>query len=168
MAPPSQRRQAEPGAVDSVPSIRRQGEGCATGDRHSGSDGQERCTVALYRAEEMMQRLDGGVLGVKAITGEGCEIIDQPLDIGNAVRPVGMAGDLHLLPRRQAGIGLLQQPVGLALKLTHLVGDIDLACIREMAKLFDFAFQLRDRPFEIKKGLHAVNRPIPFAGAFLT
>ena len=27
--------------------------------RHSGSDGQERCTVALYRAEEMMQRLDG-------------------------------------------------------------------------------------------------------------
>ena len=119
-------------------------------------------------AETAQPADDGGVLGVKAITGEGCEIIDQPLDIGNAVRPVGMAGDLHLLPRRQAGIGLLQQPVGLALKLAHLVGDIDLACIREMAKLFDFAFQLRDRPFEIKKGLHAVNRPIPFAGAFLT
>ena len=37
-----------------------------------------------------------------------------------------------------------------------------------LAKFFDLAFQLRDRPFEIKKGLHAGDRLVSIAAAFLT
>ena len=42
-----------------------------------------------------------GVLGKGAVAGERHEIADQPGDVVEAVRPLGMARHLNLLPRRQ-------------------------------------------------------------------
>ena len=68
--------------------------------------------------------------------------------------PVGMPRDLHLLPGRQLSITLLQQPVGLRFEPTDLLGDVEAAIGREMAKLIDLAFELGDRPFEIEEMAH--------------
>ena len=108
------------------------------------------------------------ILPVEPVTGERREFVDQPADIGRTVRPVGMAGDLDLLPGRQVGIGLAQQTLGFALQFTDFIGDIYFTGIGQVAKFFNLAFQLRDGPFEIKKGLHAVRRPVPVGAAFLT
>ena len=46
------------------------------------------------------------ILGEGAVAGERHELVDQPGDVVEAVRPLGMARDLHLLPRRQLRIAL--------------------------------------------------------------
>ena len=76
------------------------------------------------------------------------------LDIVGAVRPVGMPRELDLLPRRQLGIGLAQQPVDLGLEPCHLVGDVDVVAVGEVPQLVDFAFELGQRLLEIEEVAH--------------
>ena len=51
----------------------------------------------------------------------------MPRDIILEVRPVGVARDLRLLPRRQLGISVAKQLVGLGLEPADLRIDIDVA-----------------------------------------
>ncbi len=94
---------------------------------------------------------DRRILGECAVAGERHEIGDQSADVVEAMRPFGMPGHLNLLPRRQARIGLAQQPVGAALQPADLVGDVEFAGRRKPAQLLDLAFELGDRPLEIEK-----------------
>ena len=48
---------------------------------------------------------DGAVLGKGAVAGERDIVLEMLLDLLQRMRPFGMAGDLHLLPRRQLGVG---------------------------------------------------------------
>src|SRR5438874_3610659 len=70
------------------------------------------------------------------------------------MRPLRVARHQHLLPRIQPSIALAQQPAGLSLEPADLLGDIEPAIDREVAQLFDLAFELGDRPFEIEKMAH--------------
>src|SRR3546814_9958767 len=65
-----------------------------------------------------------------------------------------MARHLGLLPGGQLAVGLAQQPLDLALQLLDLVGDVDLAVIGEVPQLFDLAFELGDRLFEVEEVVH--------------
>jgi len=65
-----------------------------------------------------------------------------------------MARELHLLPRRELGIGLAQQPVDLGLEPRHLVGDVDVAAVGEVAQLLDLAFEFGKRLFEVEEMTH--------------
>jgi phosphonate transport system ATP-binding protein len=51
----------------------------------------------------------GAVVGEIAVAGERHEILDQRRDIVAEMGPLGVAGDLGLLPRRELGIGVAQQ-----------------------------------------------------------
>ena len=58
---------------------------------------------------------DRFVLAELAIAGERCEIGEECTDIVEAMRTLGMARNLSLLPRRELGIEFLQRGVRLAL-----------------------------------------------------
>src|SRR3546814_1820297 len=73
------------------------------------------------------------------------------------MRPLGMTGHQRLLPGVELAIGGPQQAVGLGLQLRHLFGDIHATGIGEVAQLFDLAFELGNRLFEIKEGGHPVS-----------
>ena len=94
------------------------------------------------------------VLAEIAVAGERHEILDQAGDIILEMRPLGMAGDLGLLPRRQLGIGVAQQPVRALLEPADLGLDIGFARRGGLAQLGDSRLQLRDRLFEVEKGGH--------------
>ena len=49
---------------------------------------------------------DGLVLGEVAVAGERREILDQGADEVEAMRPLGVARDLRLLPGRELGVGV--------------------------------------------------------------
>ena len=97
---------------------------------------------------------DGAILGEGAVAGERHELGQQRVEIGAAVRPVGMARELHLLPRRELGEGLGQEPARLGLEPADLVGDIDVAAGGEMTQLFDLALEFRQRLLEIEEVAH--------------
>ena len=65
--------------------------------------------AAAEPAEAADDRL---ILAEGAVAGQRHEILDQAGDIILEMRPLGMAGDLGLLPGRQLGIGVAQQPLG--------------------------------------------------------
>jgi hypothetical protein len=65
-----------------------------------------------------------------------------------------MARKLDLLPWRELGIGLPQQPIDLALKPSDFVSNIEIAAIGEMAQLFNLAFKLGERLLEFEKVSH--------------
>ena len=94
---------------------------------------------------------DGAIFGEVPVAGQRREILDQPLDVVHAVRPVRVPGDLSLLRRSELGIGLPQQPVHLDLQLGNFVGDVDIAGVGQMPKLLDLAFEFRDRAFQIQE-----------------
>src|SRR5207302_4459604 len=97
---------------------------------------------------------DGAILGEGAVAGERREFGEEPGDIIRAVRPLGMARDQHLLPGRELGIGLTQLPIGLGLKARRLVGDVDVAAVREVPQRLDLALQLGDWLFEFEEMPH--------------
>src|SRR6185437_1520951 len=97
---------------------------------------------------------NGAVLGEGAVARERREIGDQPVDDVEPVRPVGMTRDLHLLPRRQPGIDLVQLPVELGLEPLYLVGDVEIGRVRQMPQLLDLVFELGDGFFEIEIVFH--------------
>src|SRR5438034_2652334 len=70
------------------------------------------------------------------------------------MRPVGVARHQHLLPWRQSRIALAQQAVRLGFEPADLLGDVEPAVRREVAQLFDLAFEFGDRPFEIEEMAH--------------
>ena len=75
-------------------------------------------------------------------------------DVVEAMRPVGMARDLRLLPRRELGVGVDEGLLRLLLQLRHLLGDghgIVVAAVDGL-ELGDLAFQLGDRLLEVQIG----------------
>ena len=68
---------------------------------------------------------DRGVVRKRAVAGQRQEIVGDAGDIILEMRPVGVARDLRLLPRRQLGIGVAQQLVRFGLELADFGIDID-------------------------------------------
>ena len=97
---------------------------------------------------------DRRVVGEGAVAGERHEIVGEPGDIILEMRPLGMARDLRLLPRRQLGIGVAQQLGRLGLEPADLGVDVDVAAARRLAQLGDAGLELGDRLFEIEVGRH--------------
>ena len=97
---------------------------------------------------------DRRVVGEIAVAGQRHEILDQPGDIILEMRPLGMARDLRLLPRRQLGIGVAQQLARLGLEPVDLGVDVESAAARGLAQLGDAGLELGDRLFEIEIGQH--------------
>ena len=97
---------------------------------------------------------DRAIFGESAIARKRREFRDQAGDVIAAMRPFGMARELDLLPRRELGIGLPQQPIDLVLEPLDLIGNIEIAAIGEMAKLFNLAFELGERLLEFEKMSH--------------
>jgi len=98
---------------------------------------------------------DGAVLAEVAVAGQRCEVLDQAGHVVLHVRPVRMARHLGLLPGRQLGVGLAQQPLGLALQARDFLRDVDVIVVREVAQLLDLALELGDRLFKIQKIGHS-------------
>ncbi len=78
----------------------------------------------------------------------------QLADVVRAVRPVRVAGDVGLLPRRQLGIDVGKGLLGLVLELGDLVGTVDGGIVAERAQVLDLAEHVGDRFFEFKEGAH--------------
>ena len=99
---------------------------------------------------------DRRVLGEFPVAGERREILDQELaGIVDEMRPVGMAGDLRLLPGRQLGVDVGERLAGARLQPGDLVIDGDrVALVAERAQLLDLALEIGDRLFEIEVAAH--------------
>src|SRR5262249_10884620 len=98
---------------------------------------------------------DRAVVTVLAVAGERDEIGDQSRDIVEAVRSLGMAGDLGLLPGRELGIEILERLRRLRLQAGDLLADGGraVACL-ERAQLIGLALELGHRLFEIEIAAH--------------
>ena len=80
-------------------------------------------------------------------------------DIVEAMRPLRMARDLRLLPRRQLGVEVAQRLRRLGLEPVDLVGDVGGVAARlHGAQFLDLLFEFGDRLFEIEIGAHRVSR----------
>ncbi len=98
---------------------------------------------------------DGGVLGEVAVAGHRREVIDQRVDVVEAVRPVGMARYLRLLPRRELGVSVDQRLLRLLLELRHLVSNGGRPIVAvERLQVGNLALQLGDRLLEVEIGAH--------------
>ena len=74
-------------------------------------------------------------------------------DIVEAMRPLRMARDLRLLPRRQPGIELLERDRSLALDAVDFLAD-GVAVGMQRAQLVDLGLELGHRFFEIEVRTH--------------
>jgi hypothetical protein len=100
---------------------------------------------------------DGGVLAVFAIAGQPLEVGDQVPHIVQAVRALGVAGDLGLLPGRELGIEVLERLRGLGLEAGNLLADGGRAvAARECAQLLHLGVELGHRLFEVEVAAHQV------------
>ena len=84
------------------------------------------------------------ILAEIAVAAERHEIVEQRVDIILEVRPLGMARDLGLLPRRQRGIGARAAARRSCLEPLDLGGDVDVAALGGRAQFGDARFELRD------------------------
>ena len=107
---------------------------------------------AAETAEAAEQRL---VIGEFAIAGERREFGDQRVDEVGEVRPLRMARDQRLLPRRQIGVEIGQRLRRLLLDLADLLADIG-AGRGERAQLVHLGIEFSDGLFEIEVGAHLV------------
>ena len=98
---------------------------------------------------------DRVVLAETAVAGQRGEIREQPVDVVQAVRPVGMARDLHLLPGRERAVEIAQHIGRALLHACDFVGEIDGAILVELFQLDDPAVQILKRLFEIEVIVHA-------------
>ena len=96
------------------------------------------------------------VLGEIAVAGERHEILDQRGDIVEAMRPVGMARDLRLLPGRQLARRSPARAVFAfcSSSLTSSPMETELSVALQRFQILDLAFQLGDRLFEIEIGAY--------------
>ena len=111
--------------------------------------------IAAEAAEPGDDRL---VVAELPVAGERLEIGDEPGDVVLGVRPVGMAGDLRLLPGRQPRIDVGERVARLLLERGDLVGDGNAVALARLQpfQLLDLAFQVGDRLFEIEECSHAL------------
>ncbi len=115
--------------------------------------------VALFLPDEgdrpatktRQPRHHGLVFAKGAVAGQWREIVQHVLGIIQEVRTARMTRHLHLLPRRQAGIGVGHQRSGAALKPFDLALDIHAGVVLgELLQLDDLALQLCDGPLEFQ------------------
>jgi hypothetical protein len=92
---------------------------------------------------------DGIVIHELAIARELDEFVEQPRDIIEKVRPVGMTRDLRLLPRIEMGIDVLKLLVRLLAQLADFLAD---SCAARGFELGDLLLEIGDRFFEFKIG----------------
>ena len=96
-----------------------------------------------------------GVLAELAVAGQRHEIGDQRGDVIEAMRPLRMARDLRLLPRRQFAIEFLERLRGLAFDAVDLLADGDgIAVGLQRAQFLDLGLELGHRFFEVEIGAH--------------
>jgi hypothetical protein len=96
--------------------------------------------------------LDGPVVAESPVTRERRIVLEQARDIVREMRPLRLARDLGLLPGRELGIGLPQQPLGARLEPADLLRQVELAAAgAQVAQLLDLAFQLADGLLEIEQ-----------------
>jgi hypothetical protein len=96
--------------------------------------------------------LDRPVVAERAVAGERREVGEQRVDVVREVRPLGMAGDLRLLPGRELGVGLAQQLLGTGLEARDLLAQAELAVAGgKVAQLLDLALELADRLLEFEQ-----------------
>ena len=71
------------------------------------------------------------------------------------MRPLGVAGDLRLLPGCQADIDITQRRIGFGFETVDIVINRSSAIFRgERAQIGNLGFELGDRLFEIEIGAH--------------
>ena len=135
----------------------------ALGPRHAEVVGDARLRVRpLFGADDDHRTAaepsqaadDRPVLGERPVAGEEREVLEQGVDVIEGMGPVGVAGHLGLLPRRELGIGLLEQLVDLGLQLAHFLGDVDLAGTAQVAQSLDLALQFGDGLLEVQEAVH--------------
>jgi len=95
--------------------------------------------------------LDRAVVPERPIARERGIVLEQARDVVGKVRPLGMTRDLGLLPAVELGVSLPEQLLGAGLETLDLLGEVDLAAVREVAQLLDLAFELADRFFEVQQ-----------------
>ena len=106
-------------------------------------------------AETGKTALDGLVLGKFAVAGERREIGEEACDEVEAMRPVGMAGDLRLLPGGEFLVEVFQSVRRALFQPLDLVGDIDgAASLLKPLQFEDLAFKVGDRLFKIEIIVH--------------
>src|SRR3546814_239549 len=94
------------------------------------------------------------IVAESAITRERDEFVENTSDIMFEVRPLGMAGDLRLLPGRKLGIGVGQHLVRPGLKPLNFRVYIERALIGGLTQFRDAGLKRRYRLFEIEKTYH--------------
>ena len=99
------------------------------------------------------------VLAEFAVAGQGREVLDQPANVIDAMRPLRMARDLGLLPGREARVEVGQGLGGLGLQLGQLFADRRrIPALRQGPEVFDPGFQFGDGLFKIEIGDHGPDR----------
>ena len=79
----------------------------------------------------------------RPVAGQGREIFQDAIGVIEKMRTAGMARHLHLLPRRQPGIGVRDHGPGAHLQPFHLAIDIHAGIFfGKLAQLDNLAFQL--------------------------
>jgi hypothetical protein len=103
-------------------------------------------------AKARQPALDRAVVAEGPITRERRVVVEQAGDVVREMRPLRLARDLGLLPGRELGIGLPQQPFGAGLEPADLLRQVELAAAGvQVAQLLDLAFQLADGFLEIEQ-----------------
>ena len=102
---------------------------------------------------------DRVVVAELAVAGQGHEVGDQGADIVEAMGPLGMAGDLRLLPRRELGIEVLERLRRLGLQAGDLLADCGRAVAGlQRAQFLELGLELGHRLFEIEIAAHRALR----------
>ena len=85
----------------------------------------------------------------------GDELRDQRVDVVEAMRPLRMAGDLRLLPRRQLGVEVAQRLRRLGFEPADVVGDVGrVAAGLHRAQFLDLGLELGHRFFKVEIAAH--------------
>jgi hypothetical protein len=95
--------------------------------------------------------LDGAIVAERPIASERRVVLEEALGVVREMRPLGVAGDLGLLPGVELGVGLAQQLLGACLEPRDLVPKLEVATLGEMAELLDLALELADRLLEVQQ-----------------
>ena len=118
------------------------------------ADHHHRLAVETARAADDCQ-----ILGELAVAGHGREIADQATDVVAAMRPLGVPGDLGLLPRIELVVEVLERLLRLVLKAADfLVERFGVAVSGNRCQLGNAALQIGDLVFEFQIVFH-IDKP---------
>jgi hypothetical protein len=99
-------------------------------------------------AEQAESGHNGRVLTEFPVAGERGELLDQGLGVIAGMRPVGVTGDLRLLPRGQLGVDFAQGLLRFRFEFGDLLADGDAVVLLAERTVSDLALQVGDRLFE--------------------